>query len=202
MTTWGKDVQFFLKKNKAKLCIVSNLSFNKDKNMKSNLRPRARDDHPVSCALKLILILLYFSVKAWVRENVSCISLCMFFSLCWLFIGSYESSVGSRPSVRAIFRGGAVFSPSAWSCSRFLAAFWWNRRWTPWAKKALIKSQTEELKLGSPLPPFYPTADEDIAAGCLSSLWQWLKKDSSDSNSRWLHILEWSLTILEAIAHK
>lgn len=46
-----------VKKNKAKLYIVSHLSFNKDKNMKSNLRPRAEDYHPVSYGPKLIPIL-------------------------------------------------------------------------------------------------------------------------------------------------
>lgn len=35
----------------------------------------------------------------------------------------YEASFGSLLSVLAIFRGGAVFSPSVGSCSRFFAAF-------------------------------------------------------------------------------
>lgn len=42
----------------------------------------------------------------------------------------YESSFSSRLSVLAIFLGGAVFSPSGCSCSRFLAAFWWSKKET------------------------------------------------------------------------
>lgn len=151
---------------------MSNLSFNKDKNMKSNLWPRANDYHPVGYGLKLILILLIcasVSRPGLGKSYVSCISLCMFFSLCWLFIGAYESSVGSRPSVRAIFRGGAVFSPSAWSCSRFLAAFWWNKRWTPWANKALLKSEIKEFKLGTShlfVPLLMKISQQDVCLLC------------------------------------
>lgn len=104
--------------------------------------------------------------------------LCACFSVsAGCFSSAYESSLGSRPSVLAIFRGGAVFSPSVWSCSRFLAAFWWTgdeqHEQTMHFSHLKLKNSKQVLLL----PPFCPTADEDIAAGCLSSLWRWLKKD-------------------------
>lgn len=54
----------------------------------------------------------------------------------------HESSPSSRLSVRAIFRGGATFSPSTGSCSRFFAAFFLSHCWWRYRNKMFVFSVT------------------------------------------------------------
>lgn len=90
-----------------------------------------------------VSILVRFSIKAW-SANIFCIcvhalSLCRPVSAVLLV---YVSSFNSRLSVLAIFRGGAVFSPSGCSCSRFFAAFFLSHCWWRYRSKMFVFSVT------------------------------------------------------------
>lgn len=85
------------------------------------------------------MILVCFSVMARVCKRVSCI---LFSRSVHARCAFYESSFSSRLSVLAIFRGGAVFSPSAWSCSRFFAAFFLSHCWWRYRSRIFVFSVT------------------------------------------------------------
>lgn len=76
--------------------------------------------------------------------SVCAFCLCGSVFACFMSVDSpafYESSFSSRLSVLAIFRGGAEFSPSVGSCSRFFAAFWGVKRRTITFNKLLTAIQ-------------------------------------------------------------